>query len=127
MELKEVCLTYEERMKERKRIVAEIDEIKKKIEELLENMRNINLKIDEFKNKISDLDKELKNQEKDKRDLENKIKNLEEESLQKGIPVPTDGNFEIANGLLGAKRDINLKLVKSLGEEEIIQVFITSF
>jgi L-lactate utilization protein LutC len=105
----ERILSYEERMKERKKIVMEIDKTKTNLKKL--NAKMINIK------------KELERCETEKLELENKIKNLLEEYISKGIPVPSNGNFEILNGLVGAKRDINLKLIKGMKDDEIKQVF----
>jgi hypothetical protein len=46
-------------------------------------------------------------------------------STRKGILVPKDEGYEIVNGLLDMKRDINLKLVFYLADDEnkIKQVF----
>jgi predicted nuclease with TOPRIM domain len=107
--MEDMNMSFEERMKERKRIITMIDEIKSKIEEL--------------KNKIAQLEEELKNCGTTKLNLEKKVNDLKEEYIQKGIPVPSDGNFEILNGLLGAKRDVNLKLISGLRDEKLRQVF----
>jgi hypothetical protein len=54
--------------------------------------------------------------------LEKNIKDLDSEYISKGIPVPSFGEYEIKNGLLGVKRDLNLKLIKDLEDKEIEQV-----
>jgi chromosome segregation ATPase len=109
----ETNLTYEERMKERKSVLLRINEAKSELKEL--------------NRKISDLETQLRNLNKEKRNFEIKILNLEEELIRKGIAVPEERNYEIENGLLGAKRDLNLKLIKDLKEEDIPQVFILIF
>jgi predicted nuclease with TOPRIM domain len=111
-----MSLTYEERTKQRKSIVSEID--KNKI-----NIEIIKNKIINAKEEIKKYEEEIKKYEEEKSKLENKIKNLEKEYIEKGIPVPSEGNFEIENGLLGAKRDINLKLTRNLNDKEIVEVF----
>jgi predicted nuclease with TOPRIM domain len=102
-------LRYEERMKKRKSILKKTDEIK--------------IELEKINSKISNLEEELKNSKIEKVKLENEIKNLKEEYIEIGIPVPEDGDFEISNGLLGGKRDLNLKLIKDLDDKEITQVF----
>jgi chromosome segregation ATPase len=109
-EEKERNLTYEERLKERRSVILKINEAKTELKEL--------------NNKISDLETELEKLNEEKENFEEKILNLEEELIRKGIVVPEEGNYEIRNGLLGAKRDVNLKLMKDLEEEDIRQVFI---
>jgi chromosome segregation ATPase len=110
---KETNLTYEERMKERKRVILEINEAKAELKEL--------------NKKISDLETQLRNLNKEKRNFKEIVFNLEEELIRKGIPVPEEGNYEIENGLLGAKRDLNLKLIRDLKKKDIRQVFILIF
>jgi seryl-tRNA synthetase len=104
-----ISLKFEERMKVRKEILSKIDEDKRKLERLIK--------------KIIDLEKQVKNCEEEKQELEKRIKNHKEKYIESTIPVPPDGDYEICNGLLGMKRDLNLKLVNDLGDEEIIQVF----
>jgi hypothetical protein len=81
-------------MKERRRILSEIDEKKFELEKL-------NKKINNLEN------------------LEKKINKLKEEYVLNGIPVPSDGGYEIKNGLIGGKRDLNVKLIKDLDNKEI--------
>jgi chromosome segregation ATPase len=107
--MEEESLSYEERMRERRRILAEIDEKKSEVEKL--------------NKKINNLVKQLENCKIEKENLEEKINKLKEEYVSNGIPVPSDGEYEIKNGLIGGKRDLNLKLIKDLGNEEIQQVF----
>jgi septal ring factor EnvC (AmiA/AmiB activator) len=102
-------LSFEERMKERKRIISEINTSESKLEKI--------------KKKINDLEKQLENSKREKTELENKIINLKQEKLKNGIPVPEIGEFEIKNGLPEMKRDINLKLVYYLDENKIREVF----
>jgi hypothetical protein len=106
-------MTYEERMKERTDILQEIHESQIQLENLSK--------------KISELKKQVKDCETEKSELEIIIKNLERKYIQKGIPVPSDGEFEICGGLVGAKRDINLKLIRGLDDEEVRQVLLLLF
>jgi hypothetical protein len=101
-------ITYKERMKERNKILTELNILKVKVEEI--------------KNKIKSEKNELENFYIEKSELENKIKDLEEKFIKVGIPVPEDEEYEIVNGLFGMKRDINLKLIKYLEEENVKQV-----
>jgi DNA repair exonuclease SbcCD ATPase subunit len=123
----EVRLSYEERMEERKKIIVEIDGIKIKIENLSKNMKNIEIKIKEFNDKMRKLKKEIKKCKEKKVNLFNEIKNLEKEYIEKGIPVPSLGKYEILNGLLGAKRDINIKLIRDLTDDDVKQVSTLSY
>jgi chromosome segregation ATPase len=116
----ETNLTYEERLKERRSVILKINEVKAQLKQMI--------------NKISDLETELKKLNEKKQNFEEKILNfeekilnLEEELIKKGIAVPEEGNYEIRNGLLGAKRDLNLKLMKDLEDEDVRQVFIYVF
>jgi predicted RNase H-like nuclease (RuvC/YqgF family) len=106
--MEEFNLNYSERMKERQRIVLEIDFKKSEIEKL--------------NKKINNLEKELKNWKIEKENLEETMNKLKEEYISNGIPVPSEGEYEIGNGLLGVKRDLNLKLIKDLEDKEIEQV-----
>jgi chromosome segregation ATPase len=106
--MEKVYLSYSERMKERERIVLEIDSKKSEIEKL--------------NKKIKNLEKELKNWKIEKENLEEMMNKLKEDYISKGIPVPSEGEYEIRNGLLGIKRDLNLKLIKDLEDKEIQQV-----
>jgi hypothetical protein len=109
MESEEVSLTYEDRMKEREKILLKIDKEKTKL-------GNLNMK-------IADIEKQLNYYKLEVFELESNIKNLQDEFMQKGIPVPLGGNFEISNGLVGVKRDLNLKLIRDVGEKDMRQVF----
>jgi type III secretory pathway component EscV len=90
-------LSYSERMKERNRIISEIDPLQLKLESLKEKTR-------------------------EKRKLEKKINKLKEKYIRNGIRVPENEGYEISNGLLGMKRDINLKLTDKLDDDKIKQV-----
>jgi chromosome segregation ATPase len=120
--MEEINLNYSERMKERRKSILKIDEIKVEVEKWSENIRNMELKIKELNNEINNVEKEKEKALEEKLKLENKIKDLDSEYISKGIPVPSDGDYEIKNGLLGGKRDLNLKLIKELENKEIEQV-----
>jgi chromosome segregation ATPase len=110
---KETNLTYEERLKERKSVLWKINEARAELKDL--------------NKKISDLEKEVEKSKEEKQDVEKKVLNLQEQLIKKAIPVPKEGDYEIRNGLLGAKRDLNLKLIKNLNDKSIRQVFIYIF
>jgi hypothetical protein len=75
------------------------------------------------------LEKELKNYKIEKKILEEMVKKLKEKYISNGIPVPSDGDYEISNGLLGGKRDLNLKYINfnSLYSNFYIFYFILIF
>jgi predicted nuclease with TOPRIM domain len=102
-------MNYEERMKERERIISEIDATKQKLQDLKEQISNPENDLDTF--------------EKKKSKLEKRFKDLETKYSEDGIPVPEGGEYEIENGLSGMNRDINFKLTEYLDEEQIRQVF----
>jgi hypothetical protein len=167
-------MSYEERMKERRRLIAEIDSIELKVkdwdrktDEISLKIENYNKKLDEikekhneFKMKIKEIENEFKEKIKEfekiiKEKIENvekepklKIKNLEKKLkdcitekneliknikeiksiyIRNGIPVPEEGGYEILNGFLGMKRDINLKLTEHLDNDKIRQVLFCLF
>jgi hypothetical protein len=60
------------------------------------------------------------NAEKSK--LENKIEDFCLKYVEKGIPVPSDGEYEIENGIIGGKRDLLLRLTRDLKDEDIQEV-----
>jgi predicted nucleic acid-binding Zn-ribbon protein len=114
MEQKE-NMSYEERMKERKRLISEMDSIELKV-------KDWERKIEEIKNKKI-LEKELENTQSEKSEFERQLRELEKTYIKNGIPVPEEG-YEILNGLFGMKRDINLKLTKYLDNDKIRQVLL---
>jgi SMC interacting uncharacterized protein involved in chromosome segregation len=120
-------MSYEERMKEREMIISEIDGVKAEVENWDRKMDEINIEIEGLKQKIKNLHKEQEKHKKEKSKLLKKINDLEAILIKNGIPVPENGGFEISNGLLGMKRDINMKLTDYMTEEQIRQVFILFF
>jgi predicted nuclease with TOPRIM domain len=110
-------MSYEERMKERRRLIAEMDFVKTKV-------KDWNRKIEEIKNKIEILEKELKNIQNEKSEFETELKELEKTYI---IPVPEKEGYEILNGFLGMKRDINLELTEYLDDDKIRQVLFILF
>jgi predicted nuclease with TOPRIM domain len=123
-------LSYLERMKEREKIISEINSIQSKVDETNKNISEIELEIEGFKMKINDLEKEIEIRKKkieeivkEKRDFENMMKNLHEKYVEKGIPVPENEGYEILNGIPEMKRDVNLKLVAFLNNDKVRQVY----
>jgi predicted nucleic acid-binding Zn-ribbon protein len=114
MEQKE-NMSYEERMKERRRLISEMDFVKTKV-------KDWNRKIEEIKNQIEILEKELENTQSEKSEFEKQLRELEKTYIENGSPVPEEEGYEILNGLLGMKRDINLKLTEHLNDDKIRQV-----
>jgi predicted nucleic acid-binding Zn-ribbon protein len=108
-------MSYEERMKERRRLISEIDSVKLKV-------KDWNKKIEEIKKKKKISKKELENIQNEKFQFERQLRELEKTYIESGIPVPEKEGYEILNGLLGMKRDINLKLTEHLDDEKIRQV-----
>jgi DNA repair exonuclease SbcCD ATPase subunit len=116
-EKSEKGLSYIERMKERQRIISELNNYNCKLEKLKQ-------RIEDNKQKMEDIKKELEKSNSEKTKLENYIKDLNEELIKNGIPVPEEtGKYEISNGILGMKRDINLKLILYLYNDKIQQVY----
>jgi predicted PilT family ATPase len=110
---------------EYKAIIKDIEkELKEKIKEfeklIAEKMENIQK---EPKAKIRKLKKKLTDCIIERKNLKDKIKEIISIYVENGIPVPENEGYEISNGLLGMKRDLNLILTGHLSEEEIRQVF----
>jgi chromosome segregation ATPase len=122
-------LSYEERMKERRRIISEIDAALLKIEDLDRKVNEKKNEIENLREKMKTVEKEIEAFEKEKSDHEKKINNLKEKHMKTGIPAPEGESegYEIANGLLGMKRDINIKTTEYLDDEKIKQVFFFIF
>jgi hypothetical protein len=118
MEQKE-NMSYEERMKERRRLISEIDSIELKV-------KDRNRKIEEIKNKKI-LEKELEIIQNEKSEFERQLKELEKTYIKNGIPVPEKEGYEILNGLFGMKRDFNLKLTEHLDDDKIREVLFYLF
>jgi chromosome segregation ATPase len=119
--LEEINLEYEEYKKKIKDIEKEFEEKINKFEkEIEEKMKNIQKKPEE---KIRKLEKEYSDCEKEKTKISNKMKDLEAILIKNGIAVPEELGYEISNGLLGMKRDINIKLTDHMTEQQIRQVF----
>jgi predicted nucleic acid-binding Zn-ribbon protein len=116
MEQKE-NISYEERMKERRRLITEIDSIELKV-------KDWNRKIEKIKNKIEILEKELEIIQNEKSQFDRQLRELEAIYNKQINPVGECKGYEILNGLLGMKRDINLKLTEHLDDEQIRQILI---
>jgi seryl-tRNA synthetase len=99
---------YEKRMKERKKIISEIDEIKKKVNDCDRKIKTVQKLLESLKKEKSDLRKQICEAEA------KYIKNIK-------IVGPTKG-YEVENGLCGMKRYINIKLTKHLDDDKIRQV-----
>jgi predicted Zn-dependent peptidase len=108
-------LSYEERMAGWRKIVTEIQMVRSKIQELDEELENL-------KKQPEKTEKPSKIKEKSK--LIDKLNRLNQSYIKIGIPVPENGGYEIENGLLGMKQDINIKTTEYLNDEKIKQVFI---
>jgi hypothetical protein len=113
------------------------------MDESLRNLKNIqkyekiNLEINVERSKVKelkeivkeglsvDIKKELE-YKKEQTKLEKIINNLEEYLIIIGISVPNNKGYEVLNGLTNMKRDVNLKLVFYLLDDEnkIRQVFL---
>jgi seryl-tRNA synthetase len=106
MKIKEIENEFKEKIKEFEKI------IEKKIENLQKKP----------KEKIKNLEQKLKDCISEKNQLMNNIKEIKSIYIGNGIPVPEKEGYEILNGLLGMKRDINLKLTEHLDDERIRQV-----
>jgi hypothetical protein len=117
-------LSYEERLKERSRLISKIDEIQKKVDCCEKKIKGIKSEIGLYKNKIKKLEVEKQKIKREKWDFTKTINELREEYIKVGIAVPENGGYEIENGLSGMKRDINLKLTKFLDDNQIKQVFV---
>jgi predicted RNase H-like nuclease (RuvC/YqgF family) len=101
-------VVYKERMKIRIKMIEKINGDEKKIEEL--------------RKKAEKLRKELSETEAEKKRLENEVAYAKENYVKLGIPVPEKEGYEVLNGILGMKRDINIKLTKKMDETEMRQV-----
>jgi predicted nucleic acid-binding Zn-ribbon protein len=126
----EINLSYLERMKEREKIISEINSIQPKVLQISRKISEIELEIESFKMKIKDVEKEIENRKKkivdhkkEKAEFENMIRDLDEKYVKKGIPVPENEGYEILNGIPNMKRDINLKLVGFLNIDKVRQVY----
>jgi TolA-binding protein len=107
-------LKYEEKTKEKEKINSEMKRIQSRLTELKEKIEELNGNED-FKENVEEYKKE-------KSENENRLKILETEKTKNGIFVPESEGYEIRNGLLEMKRDINLKLIYYLDENKIKQV-----
>jgi DNA repair exonuclease SbcCD ATPase subunit len=123
-------LSYLERMKEREKIISEINSLQLQVDETNRKISEIELEIKSFKIKIKDLEKEIEIREKkieehikEKRKVKNMMKDLDEKYVKKGIPIPENEGYEILNGIPNMKRDINLKLVGFLNDDKVRKVY----
>jgi hypothetical protein len=123
----EESMSYEERVKERRRIISEINGGELEVKDLEKELEWKIKEIEDYKTKIKNHGKEIKDLEKEKTELEKKIETLKEKHLRIGIPVPEKEGYEIENGLLGVKRDINIKTTEYLNDKKIKQVFTFLF
>jgi hypothetical protein len=84
----------------------------------INNLEDIEIWENKFGDRINALEKE-------QTELKEIINNLKEEVVVMGIPVPENEGYEIMNGLPNMRRDINLKLIFYLFDDnKIRQVFI---
>jgi seryl-tRNA synthetase len=111
MKIKEIENEFKEKIKE----------FEKKFEEKIENVEK------KPKLKIKNLEKKLKDCITEKNELINNINEIKSIYIRNGIPVPEGKGYEILNGLLGMKRDINLKLTEHLDNDKIRQVLFILF
>jgi hypothetical protein len=102
--------------------------------EKMKEYKKINVEISEDYSRIAELKKIMKEAVyiyvekelvyiKEITELEKVINNLKDELIKIGIPVPEIEGYEIVNGLLEMKRDVNLKLIYYLDKKRIIEVF----
>jgi chromosome segregation ATPase len=122
-------LSYEERMKERRKIISEIDATLLKIKDLNIKMDGKKNEIENLREKMKTVEKEIEAFKKEKSDLEREINDLKEKHMKIGIPVPEGKSegYEISKGLLGMKRDINIKTTEYLNDEKTKQVYLFYF
>jgi predicted nucleic acid-binding Zn-ribbon protein len=83
-------MSYEERMKERRRLISEMDFVKTKV-------KDWNRKIEEIKKQIEILKKELENTQSEKSEFEKQLRKVEKTYIKNGIPVPEKEGYEILN------------------------------
>jgi uncharacterized coiled-coil DUF342 family protein len=102
-----------------------IEEKTKEYENISSEINSLISRVLELNKKIKDIEKVAEEYKKEETKLINKIKELKENRIEIGVPVPRFGGFEILKGLPDMKRDINLKLVFYLGDDDkkIRQVF----
>jgi hypothetical protein len=135
-------LSYLEKIENKERIISnllinniKLNDCEIKIAEIKSEEENFEMEInnvediEKWENECSEpmkiLQKEFEKYYKNKTELEKIINNLKEELIVMGIPVPQNEGYEIINGLLDMKRDIKLKLVFYLVDDDnkIRQVF----
>jgi hypothetical protein len=127
-------LSYLEKIENKQKIISnilinilKIIDCDKKIAKIKSEEENFEMEMNNFE----DIEKwEIKfgepinNLGKEKAELEKLIYNLKEEVIIMGIPVPNNKGYEIINGLPNMNRDVNLKLVFYLTDDnKIRQVF----
>jgi hypothetical protein len=128
-------LSYLEKIENKQKIISnilinilKINDCDKKIAEIKSEEEKFEMEINNFEDlEIWEIKfaESVNNLEKEKTELEKIINNLKEELIIMGIAVPNNEEYEIENGLLDMKRDVNLKLVFYLADDEnkIRQVF----
>jgi hypothetical protein len=119
----ENIVTYERREMERREIISKIEECDFLIEEYEKKVKNFRAEINDLEEQVKIIQESLEDVESKKHQIELEKKYLEKEYSDSGIPVPDSKDFNITDGLLGMKRDLNLKLVKHLSDDKIRQVF----
>jgi hypothetical protein len=129
-------LSYLEKIENKQKIISnilinilKINYCDKKIAEIKSEKEKFEIEINNFEDlEICEIKfaEPVNNLEKEKTELEKIINNLKEELIVMGIPVPQNEGYEIMNGLLKMKRDVNLKLVFYLSDDDdkIRQVFV---
>jgi hypothetical protein len=120
----ENCFTYKDRMNERQRILSQMNILLQKLKDCDEKINNLHSQYNR-KKKRENIEKKLQEYDKERLELEYKLTKIRNEYIGGGIPVPRRGGYDIENGLLGMKRDLNLILTGYLEEDEIIQVIFT--
>jgi seryl-tRNA synthetase len=120
----EELFCYEERIRIRKKLISKIDNIEQEMEVCSQKIKDNNKEIEELKNKIENLEENIVKEEEKKKKFRKLLFEIKGEYVSKGIPVPEDGKYEIENGIVGMKRDINVKLMKNMFDDDLRHVFL---
>jgi protein subunit release factor A len=117
----EVILSYEKKIEKRNEVKAKIEEVQKELEKVKDKIKNMKNELNIGKGENGE--REVEKTKSEECVLEKKIRDLNEELIKIPIPVPEEGDFEILNGIIGIKRDLNLKLVRGFDDDTTVQVF----